>query len=287
MDNILEVRGLCKEYDRFALTDVSFNIPKGTIMGLIGENGAGKTTIIKALLNQIRYSKGEVRILGREMGQYDKELKQEIGVAFDEVYFDDMLSVNTVAKILSKAYQNFDQEVYDGLIERFKLPVDKIIKGFSKGMKMKLSLAAALSHHPKLLILDEATSGLDPVIRGELLEVMLDFIQDEEHGILLSSHITGDLEKICDYITFIHEGRVVFSQNKDTLLYDYRIAKGSRDQVLALNPTAVLGIRQHEFGCEALVNTRALPGSSLGGLTLDKASLEEIMMLVIKGEKRC
>lgn len=287
MENILEVRNLSKQYDQFALENVSFTIPRGSIMGLIGENGAGKTTIIKALLNQIHYSKGEVIVLGKDMLRCDKEIKQEIGVAFDEVYFDDTLNVKAVAKILSKAYRNFDRGVFDALIKRFKLPVEKNIKGFSKGMKMKLSLAAALSHHPKLLILDEATSGLDPIIRGELLEVLLDFIQDEEHGILLSSHITGDLEKICDYVTFIHEGRVVFSQNKDTLLYDYRIAKGSRQQIDGLTRSAVLGIRQHGFGCEALVNTKELPSSSLEGLTLDKASLEEIMMLVIKGEQIC
>lgn len=287
MDNILEVRNLCKQYPQFALEDVSFAIPKGSIMGLIGENGAGKTTIIKAILGQIRYNKGEVMVLGRDIRSFDKELKQDIGVAFDEVYFDDGLHVKAVGRILSKSYRNFDQAAYDALIGRFKLPLGKNIKGFSKGMKMKLSLAAALSHRPKLLILDEATSGLDPIVRGELLEVLLEFIQDEEHGVLLSSHITGDLEKICDYITFIHEGRVVFSQNKDALLYDYRIAKGSRQQVEALSPQAVLGLRQHSFGCEALVDTKKLTGGSLEGLTLDKASLEEIMMLVIKGEQIC
>ena len=215
MEPALQITNLTKEYPGFKLDHVSFTLPRGTIMGLIGENGAGKSTTINAVLDLIKRDDGSITYWGKELSQDPRQLKEDIGVVFDGINFYETLTPAKVGKISAAAYRQWDPAVYKSYLEKFQLPSDKEIKTFSKGMKMKLCIANALSHDPKLLILDEATSGLDPVMRDDILDVFLDFIQDENHSILMSSHITTDLEKVADYITFIHEGKIIFSRTKD------------------------------------------------------------------------
>ena len=224
MDTILQVENLTKQYEGFQLDHVSFDLPKGTIMGLIGENGAGKSTTINAILDLIKKDDGTVTFWGQELSS-SKQLKEDIGVVFDGVNFYETLTPAKVGKISGSAYKQWDEYLYRDYLKRFGLPLDKEIKTLSKGMKMKLCIAVALSHKPKLLILDEATSGLDPVMRDDILDVFLDFVQDENHSILMSSHITTDLEKVADYITFIHQGKVLFCKTKDELRYKYGIIR--------------------------------------------------------------
>lgn len=224
MDAILQVEKLSKQYRNFRLDNVSFSIPKGAIVGLIGENGAGKSTTISAIVDLIKKDSGTVTFWGRELSS-SKQLKEDIGVVFDGVSFYETLTPVKVGKISAAAYKQWDDSLYQDFLNRFQLPGDKEIKAFSKGMKMKLCIAAALSHKPKLLILDEATSGLDPVMRDDILDVFLEFVQDEEHSILMSSHITTDLEKVADYIVFIHQGKVLFFKTKDELRYNYGIIR--------------------------------------------------------------
>ena len=219
MNDALKVEHVNKTYPGFSLTDVCFGLPKGSIMGLVGENGAGKSTIIKILLGLVQKDSGEVQILGERDLEKNKYVKEDIGVVFDEINFYETLTPVKVEKICKNAYKNWDSTAYASYLEQFSLPKDKEIKTFSKGMQVKLCLAVAMSHQAKLLLLDEPTSGLDPIVREELLDIFLEFVQDEEHAVLLSSHITTDLEKIADYITFLHKGNVIFSTSKDELIY--------------------------------------------------------------------
>ena len=215
MNNAIEIKNLSKKYKGFSLDNVSFNLPKGTIMGLIGENGAGKTTIIKTILDISFKDKGDIKIFGKDM---NKNLREDIGVVLDDGFFSDFLKANSLPNIMKNIYKNWDNEKYFYYLKRLSIPEDKIIKQLSRGNKMKLGIALALSHNPKLLILDEPTSGLDPIVREEILDIFQEFIQDEENSVLVSSHITSDLEKIADYITFIHSGSLVFSRELDELL---------------------------------------------------------------------
>ncbi|WP_312645253.1 ABC transporter ATP-binding protein [Hydrogenoanaerobacterium sp.] len=284
MENILEVRNLNKKYHDFELQNVSFSLPKGSIMGFIGENGAGKTTTLKLILNEIKRSSGEIVVFGLDNIHNEKHIKQDIGVVFDENFFYYMLKPVEIGKILKATFSNWDDALYEQYLNRFKLPKNKPMKEFSRGMKMKLSIAAALSHHPRLLLLDEATSGLDPVVRGEILDVFLDFIQDEEHSILLSSHITSDLEKIADYITFIHDGKVVLSAGKDEILDSYGVVRGSEAELAAIDKQYLVGTRSNRFGCDALVNNRVIVAQQHPALVMDNAKLDDIMMYYVEGE---
>ena len=218
MENILEIKDLSKKYDGFELKNINIKLPKGTIMGFIGENGAGKTTTIKLILNIIKKNEGEIKIFGLDNIKEEKRIKEDIGVVLDDSFLSEYLNPLDINKIMKNIYKNWDEELYFKYINEFKLPKDKISKEYSTGMKMKLKIAVALSHHPKLLILDEPTSGLDPIARNEILDIFQDFIQDEEHGIFVSSHITSDLEHIADYVTFINEGEIVFTKTRDELL---------------------------------------------------------------------
>lgn len=225
MENVLEIKNLSKKYENFALKNINLELQKGTIMGIIGENGAGKSTTIKAILNIITKDRGEIKIFGKDYQANEKEIKEQIGVVLDDSFLSEYLNPTDINKIMKNFYQNWDEDLYFSYIEKFKLPKNKIAKEFSSGMKMKLKIATAISHHPKLLILDEPTSGLDPVARNEILDIFQDFIQDEENSIFLSSHITTDLEHIADYITFINEGEIVLSKTRDELMDDYGIVK--------------------------------------------------------------
>lgn len=231
MNAILQVENLTKQYADFKLDHVSFSVPKGTIMGLIGENGAGKSTTINAILDLIHKDDGTVTFWGQELSS-TKQIKEDVGVVFDGINFYETLTPAKVGKIAGAAYKQWDGHLFQDYLKRFQLPADKEIKSLSKGMKMKLCIAVALSHNPKLLILDEATSGLDPVMRDDILDVFLEFVQDENHSILMSSHITTDLEKVADYITFIHQGKVLFCKTKDELRYNYGIIPHSGRDLL-------------------------------------------------------
>lgn len=280
MKNILEVKNVCKQYKDFALDHITFQLPMGCIMGFIGENGAGKSTTIKVIMDLVKKDSGTVTILGKDSETELKLVKEDIGVVMDECCFPDNLSIQNIKKVMKKIYKNWEEETFETYIKRFSLPEKKMIKDFSRGMKMKLSIATAISHQPKLLILDEATSGLDPMVREEILDVFLDFIQDENHSILISSHIISDLEKICDYITFIHRGKIVFTEEKDELLEKYAILKCSQEDIETVPEDAIKGTKKNKFGIEAMVERAKVNNN----LMMEKTSLEEIMLYFSQNE---
>ena len=285
MEPALQINGLTKEYPGFKLDHVSFTLPCGTIMGLIGENGAGKSTTINAVLDLIRKDDGNILFWGKELSHNPRQLKEDIGVVFDGINFYETLTPVEVGKISAAAYRQWDPAAYKGFLDQFQLPADKEIKTFSKGMKMKLSIAAALSHHPKLLILDEATSGLDPVMRDDILDVFLDFIQDETHSILMSSHITTDLEKVADYITFIHQGKIVFSKPKDELIYNYGILRCGTEDFHRLDPADILAWRKNDYQWDVLVEDKNKAMSRYRSIVIDNPSIDDILLLYVKGEQ--
>ena len=286
MKNCIEIRGLCKSYGDFALNHIDLTLPGGSILGLIGENGAGKTTTIKCILNLIHRDAGEITLLGYDNIREERLAKQDIGLVLDECFFHDTLRPLDVGKVLAPAYKKWDQTLFRSYLEKFGLPEKKLIKEFSRGMKMKLSLSAALAHRPKLLILDEATAGLDPVVRDEILDEFLGFIQDEDHGILMSSHITSDLEKVADYIAYIHQGEVVLSDAKDSILDSYGRVGCTAAQLEDIDPRDVLRVRKGSFGCEALVKDRSAFGRKYPMLLVERTTLEDIMLFMGKGEEQ-
>ena len=280
----LEVAHLNKAYKDFSLKDICLKLPKGSIMGLIGENGAGKSTTFKAILDLIQKDSGKVAFYGEALSDEAKELKEQIGVVFDGMNFYETLTPKQIGKIGASTYKNWDMAVYEDYMKRFKLDMTKEIKTFSKGMQVKLSLAFALSHHAKLLILDEATSGLDPVMRDDILDIFLEFVQDEEHAILISSHISSDLEKVADYITFIHEGRIVLSKMKDELIYDYGILRCKKDVFDKIAKEDREAYRKIAHQYEVLVKDKKKMAAKYKEAVVDSASLDEIMLIYVKGE---
>lgn len=286
MECVLDINSITKVYKDFTLSDVSFAIPKGTIMGFIGENGAGKTTTMRAILNLISVNSGSIAIFGKDMNKSEKAIKSDLGVILDESGFPEYMKVKDVNMIMKDIHKNWDEKQFFASVQRFDLPLQKRIKQLSKGMKMKLMIIIAMSHHAKLLILDEPTSGLDPIVRDEILDMFLDFIQDEEHSILFSSHITSDIEKVCDYITCIHKGRIMFSKGKDELLETHGVIKGNEDDLSKLPSEMVVGVRRNSFGCEILINDKERARRYVPTAILDPVSLEEIMLYMIRGERK-
>ena len=284
MENILEVKNLCKKYNQFELKNVNLTLPKGMIMGLIGENGAGKTTTIKSILN-LTNSTGEINIFGLNVKKYDKKIKEDIGVVLNENFFSEYLNPKDINKIMKNIYKNWDEKLYFKYLEDFKLPQNKISKEFSSGMKMKLKIAVALAHHPKLLILDEPTSGLDPVARSEILDIFQDFIQNGENSILVSSHITSDLEHIADYITFINDGKIVLSKTRDELLEEYGIVKCSKAEFEKINKKDYVKYKVNRYEYDVLVENKSEFKRKYDFNVIDKPTLEDIMLIYIKGEK--
>lgn len=285
-DDALKITGLCKSYGDFSLKDINLAVPEGTIVGLVGENGAGKTTTIKASLDLIKKDSGKVSFFGKEISDDPLGIRSDIGVVFDSLHFSYGLNIEKIEKICSAAYDNWDKKVFEEYIEKFSLPEKKIIKEFSTGMKMKLNLAIGLSHNAKLLIMDEPTSGLDPVVRDDILEIFLEFMQEEKHSILLSSHITSDLEKIADYIAFIHDGRVIFCMPKNTLLYEYGIIRCSRDDFERVSPEDKKVWRIEDYQCSILVDDRKRAAERYPNMVIDSPSIDEIMLLYVKGERK-
>lgn len=287
MSAILEVRGLSKKYKKsnFSLNDISFTIPRGTIMGFIGENGAGKTTTIGCILNTLIKDRGTVRIFGKEITDASTDIRDEIGVVYDANVFPEHLTPGKVSSGMSFIFSKWDNRLFQEYLHRFKLPERNKIKTFSRGMTMKLAVAAALSHRPKLLILDEATSGLDPIVRDDILDVFLDFVQDENNSILISSHITSDLEKVADYITFIHEGRIIFSEKKDVLKYNYGVMRCKQSQFESIDKSDLLAYRKHDYQTDALVSDKEIAAKKYPDIVIDNISIEEIMLMLVKGIK--
>ena len=280
MINAIEVRGLCKDYGDFQLRDVDLTLPGGSILGLIGENGAGKSTTIKAILGLIRRNGGSIRIFGREILGDDPSYKEDIGVVLDEACLPEVITPRETGKLMALTYTRWDQGLYEQYLARFALPKDKKFKELSRGMKMKLAIAAALSHGAKLLLLDEATSGLDPMVRDEVLDVFNDFTRQADHTVVLSSHIVSDLEKICDYIAFLHRGKLVLFEEKDRLLEEYAIVKLDPQQLQELNPAAIAGVKEGPYGAEALVRRQQIPAQ----FVTEHTNLEDIILFLAKGE---
>lgn len=285
MENILEIKDLSKKYDGFELKNINIKLPKGTIMGFIGENGAGKTTTIKLILNIIKKNEGEIKIFGLDNIKEEKRVKEDIGVVLDDSFLSEYLNPLDINKIMKNIYKNWDEELYFKYINEFKLPKDKISKEYSTGMKMKLKIAVALSHHPKLLILDEPTSGLDPIARNEILDIFQDFIQDEEHGIFVSSHITSDLEHIADYVTFINEGEIVFTKTRDELLEDYGIVKCSDEEFRNIDKKDYIKYKKNRYEVDILIGNQMEFKKKYNISVIDKPTIEDIMLIYIKGDK--
>ena len=283
MNSALTVSGLTKRYEGFTLADISFKVPQGTITGLIGENGAGKSTTLHSILGLVHRDGGEISILGAPAEGLQPEARENIGVVFDGTNFSEELTPKRLNKVLKGVYSSWDEGYFLALLNKLSLPVSKKIKSFSKGMKAKLSIAAAFAHHPKLLILDEATSGLDPVMRDDMLDMFLEFVQDEENSILLSSHITSDLEKVADHIIFLHEGRLIFSKPKDELLENYGIVKCGAAQFEAIDRQDIITCRKQEYEWQVLVSDRNSAQKRYPNAMVIPASIDEIMLLYVRG----
>lgn len=283
-ENALEVRNLRKDYGDFVLDKLSFTLPRGVIMGLIGENGAGKSTTINCILNEIQKDAGEILIFDKDNIADEKEIKSKLGVVFDENHFPDIFTPLEIGKFMAGIYSGWEWPTYRQFLEKFELPKGKKIKDFSKGMKVKLAFAVALSHNAELLILDEATSGLDPIIRDDVLDMLIDFVQDESHSVLVSSHITSDLEKVADYITFIHKGKLIFSHDKDDLVDNYGIVNCGAAVFDVLDKTMVVAYRKEDYQYKVLVRDRNRASKNYPKAIVSPATIEEIMLFYVKGE---
>lgn len=279
--NALELHGVQKTYPDFTLGPIDLTLPGGTVCGLIGENGAGKSTTLKLILGILPPESGTIRVLGKDDLEASPCTKEDIGVVMGGEGIPTCLTAEQVGKVMAGIYRNWDAGVYAGFCKRFELPAKKKYNEYSTGMKMKLCLAVALSHHPKLLLLDEATSGLDPVVRDELIDLLLDFVRDKNHAILISSHIVSDLEKLCDTIAFLHKGRLLLCEDKDTLREEYALWHGTVAQLEELAPDVVVSQRVTPYGAEALVKRDGVPTGS----ALTPVSIEELFVLMVKGEK--
>ncbi|MCI9057442.1 MAG: ABC transporter ATP-binding protein [Oscillospiraceae bacterium] len=283
MTNAIEIRGLTKHYKGFSLENLNLDLPAGCVLGLVGENGAGKSTTIRLTMDALERDGGTVTVLGVDNKSREfHAIKEDIGVVLDETFVPEILSAKQLGRIMAGSFKNWEQDTYEGWLKRLDLPEDKRFKDYSRGMTMKLGIAAALSHGAKLLLLDEATGGLDPMVREELLEVFADFAAQDGHAVLLSSHIVSDLERICDYIAFLHKGRLVLCEEKDVLLEKYGILKCSKEQLQNIPAGAVHGVRIGNYGAEALVEREAMPR----GAVIDRPTLEDIILYMSKEEAK-
>jgi len=288
VENMIEIKNLKKQYDdKFTLGEINLNIPKGVIVGLIGENGAGKTTLIKSILNIIKIDSGEIKIFGKDYKKEEKTIKEDIGVVLDNMFFPELLNAKDINHSMKNIYKNWDSNLYFSYLKEFHLEEDKPLKSMSKGMRKKLEIAVAISHKPKLLILDEPTSGLDPVVRTEVLDIFQKFIENEEHSIVLSTHITSDLEHIADEIIFIDEGKKVLQKSRDEIMDTYGILKCDTDYFSNIDKKDIVSYKKTKYAYEILVDNKEQISKKYLNCVMDKITLEDLMVLVIKGEKVC
>ena len=278
MENCIELKNVTRVYPKFSLQDVSFSVPCGSVVGFIGENGAGKSTTIKAILGLLKKGEGEITVLGENASELSPETKEKIGVVFDGLVFPPNLNAKQLDRVMSGIYKTWESDTFLAYLKRFELPLDKKFKTFSRGMEMRLSIAAALSHKAQLLVLDEPTSGLDPIMRSEILDIFLEFMQDETHSILISTHITSDLEHIADYICFIHKGRIVFTEERNEMLEKHRILKCTDEELERIDKADIIGMRKGRYSNEVL--TKA--ADKYPDITADTPSIEEIMVYYVK-----
>ena len=280
MTNAIEIKNLTKNYKDFSLSNVSLTLPSGCIMGLIGENGAGKSTTIRLILNTVSRDGGEIKLFGKDNREDLSLAKEDIGVVPDEIGLPESLSAKHVGKIMSNVFKNWDAGAYAGYLEKLAIPEKRKFKELSRGMKMKLGIAIAMSHHPKLLLLDEPTSGLDPVVRDEVVDMFCDFTRDESHSILISSHIVSDLEKLCDYVAFLHKGQLILCEEKDRLKEEYRIVRGSKEEISGIPESAVIGRKVTPYGVEAIVHKNAVPAGAETGAV----DIEQLFVFMVRKE---
>ena len=282
-ENALELRHVSRRLGDFELRDVNLTLPKGCILGLVGENGAGKSTTIRLLTGELRPDSGTVSVLDAEPDSPDfRSVKERLGVVLDDAWFPEILNARQVGTMMAMTYESWDAELYESYLARFALPREKNFKDYSRGMRMKLAIAAALAHRPEVLLLDEATAGLDPIVRDEVLEIFREFSEAEDHAILISSHILSDLEKLCDYIAFLHQGKLLFCQEKDRLLETYGLFVGTRQQAEELAEDAVLAREDSGFGgVRAIVRRDAVPAC----LPLEKPTVEDIILAMVRKEQ--
>lgn len=286
MEAAIYLENVTKKYSKFTLDHVTMEIPRGCIVGLVGENGAGKTTLIKAILQMTSIQEGKILLDGQPMKAAMPQWKDQAGVILAGVEFASRMNACEMGNCMQHVYKNWQGDVFEKYLTDFQIDKKEIIKNYSKGMKMKLDLAIALSHQAKILILDEATSGLDPVVRDDILDILLDFIQKEDHTVLISSHIITDLEKIADYIAFLHEGKLQFYMNKDELLSELAVVRCTQEECEKIPGIYVQGIRRNQFGCEVLIRNRTDFQKQFSSYQVDCTTIEEIILFHVKGEKR-
>lgn len=286
MKQAIHIKGLKKTHDlNFTLGPIDLEIPSGTIVGLIGENGAGKTTLIKSILNGIKVDQGSIEIFGEDYQKQEQKIKEEIGVVLDQAFFPELLTPKDIHTIMKESYQNWDKTFYERCLKEFGLPIHQPIKTLSKGMRKKLEIATALSHHPKLLILDEPTSGLDPIVRKEVLALFLDFVKDEEHTILLSTHITSELERIADQIVLLHQGKIVLDETREIMLENHRIIRCDKKYFENIPKEDIIRYQRNQYSYDVLVKNKRNWEKKQEDVVVDKVTLEELMVFMIKGEK--
>ena len=286
MSNVIEVEGLCKRYDGFAIENLDLSIPQGGIMGFIGANGAGKTTTIYSILNIIPVDAGRIQIFGKDYKKDEQVIKQDIGVVFDEMGYHEIMTPLQISRMMKSIYHNWSETEFAKYLERFGLPYKKRCGTFSRGMRMKLQIAVALSHGAKLLIMDEPTSGLDPVVRNEMLDIFQEFVEEEDHTILLSSHIIEDLERIADEIAFIDKGRILLADNKDVILEQHAILKGRKQDINKIRSEDMVGVKRSAYGVEILVQDAPACRRRYPEFLCEPASLEDIMLYYVSRESK-
>lgn len=285
-ENAIEIRDLTKKYDGFTLDHISFDVPKGSIMGFIGQNGAGKSTTIKALLNVIKIDGGSVKLMGKDHLQYEHEVKEDIAAVFDEIPFHDDFKAKNLNIMFRGLYKNWDEETFYTYLDRFQLPRNKKISKLSKGMKMKLQIATALSHRAKLLIMDEATTGLDPVVRNEILDIFREYLSNDENSILMSSHITSDLDKIADCVTFIDKGKILLTGYKDEILESHGLMKCSKEDYEEMDKEDFVSARISDYCVDVMVADKEMCKKKYSGMLIEKTNLEEIMLFYVNKDKK-
>ena len=286
INNVIELKNVVKDYGDFKLDHISFAVPEGSVCGFIGQNGAGKTTTINLILDIINRDEGEISLFGKPVDQDHAYVREDVGVVFDEMGFHEFMTAKDINIMMKNIYKNWDEEAFFDYLKRFSLPSKKKCGAFSRGMRMKLQIAAAMSHKAKLLIMDEPTSGLDPIVRNEMIGIFRDFVVEEDHTILLSSHITGDLEKIADEVVFIDGGKIVFSGNKDEILKKHGILKCKKEEASKVSEALIVGVEKEAYSTSILVNDRHAAAKLYPDMVIEEAALEDIMIYYVNAEKR-